>query len=41
MKREIIFMQCDLLDENLKPKIEIITKKIANEIEQVLKNNLN
>ena len=41
VKREIIFMQCDLLDENLKPKIEIITKKIANEIEQVLKNNLN
>ena len=36
VKREIIFSQSELLDENLKPKDHIIAKKISNEIEQVL-----
>ena len=41
VKREIIFSQSELLDENLKPKDHLIAKKLANEIEQVLKNNGN
>lgn len=41
VKREIIFNQSELLDENLKPKDNIIAKKIVNEIEQVLTNHGN
>ena len=41
VKKEIIFSQSELLDENLKPKDHVIAKKLANEIEQVLTNNGN
>ena len=41
VKREINFSQSELLDENLKPKIDIITKKIATVIEEVLTNHGN
>ena len=36
IKKEIVFNQSELLDENLKPRVEIIAKRLAAEIEQVL-----
>ncbi len=36
LKKEIVFNQSELLDENLKPRVDIIARRLATEIEQVL-----